>query len=578
MRIPLRCVRNALSMDGTLSQRELSQRTLFFALTSVASAALTLSLLMVWDEIFHAPYELVSFLLVLAASLGGVVVVLCKWRVTNTVIMTIAGIYVSTVALMDLHERSFGHTFWPTFVLVIDFLLVMQVPQQYTFGIVSFCVLWLVVMAAEERYRFGILDLPGLSSQGGENGRREFFQKMVECTDLPCPYEGSFTALIHALRVFLIDFVATRQFSRGMQKEQTSMEKTIDVVQEIASLLGGYEVERVSELLAVHEGELPQKIAEALAILEQNLRVYKAYLPPTCLPLDKEVDVPSATVSLRHSIEDMVSSEASLESKAPFSTAPISLSPVRATLLAINVKNSIAWVEEDCSKFSQVFTAVVMKALSVTNARRGMVDIFVGDRVQCSFNASKQCVLHADAGLLAVTALLQGTDEVAAAVNVGVATGPVFRGDMGCTSMRRFSMVGSLVRAVNGVERAGRSFGAPVLCNRVAFSDGECSHQMRLIPCKVQVAPDGPPEIVAELLVPSYNGPTPAKEWMYQIGRDWEDYNTAVLVYLRGEGSAAAVEDEAQIGACALRPVVVEACPSRSTLRFPAQYGGPLKV
>ena len=130
---------------------------------------------------------------------------------------------------------------------------------------------------------------------------------------------------------------------------------------------------------------------------------------------------------------------------------------------------------------------------------RGMVDVFIGDRVHCSFNTSRQCANHATSALHAATMLLQGLKL--SQVNIGVATGKVLRGDMGCEVMRRFSMVGTLVRDVHGMERAGRILGCDVLCNRMCFSDAECEHEMRLIPCKVEVsATSDTPEVVAELL------------------------------------------------------------------------------
>ena len=61
------------------------------------------------------------------------------------------------------------------------------------------------------------------------------------------------------------------------------MKCTINTVQEIAMLLAGYDVEKVAE--EEHGGELPEGMTTALRKLEQNLRVYKAYLPVCDLKL-----------------------------------------------------------------------------------------------------------------------------------------------------------------------------------------------------------------------------------------------------------------------------------------------------
>ena len=101
---------------------------------------------------------------------------------------------------------------------------------------------------------------------------------------LPCPRAVPFDAtMIAAVCVFVIDFIVTRGFAREVLKEQASMERTINAVQEIASLLARYDVEKVAELLEEHEHELPVGMTVALRALEKNLRSYKAYLPQTCL-------------------------------------------------------------------------------------------------------------------------------------------------------------------------------------------------------------------------------------------------------------------------------------------------------
>ena len=125
---------------------------------------------------------------------------------------------------------------------------------------------------------------------------------------------------------------------------------------------------------------------------------------------------------------------------------------------------------------------------------------------------------------------------LAASVNVGVAMGTVLRGDMGCDVMRRFSMVGTLVRDVHGMERAGRMLGCDVVCNRLCFSDAECEHDLRLLPCKVEVASGCEAQVVAEL-VSKQQSTSGTDEWMYQIGgkKHWASYNTVVRGYLRGE-------------------------------------------
>ena len=451
-----------------------------------------------------------------------------------------------TCLMYDVVGRGNGITVWPLLVLAVDYMLVLRLPDRYTVVVVFGVVIWLVVMGFEQILRFGILDMPGTTSQEGPNGRRAYFESLSQCDKTPCAIglDKAARNLIAPILVFVVDFVATRNFAREVRKEQATMERTINTVQEIASLLAGYDVERVAELLAEHGGELPIEMAFALRSLEENLRVYKAYLPKTCLPFaDSDKDLSEASGVSRTGTSAEVSSLGSMaiaNRRAP----PLVLSYITATLLAINIKITLATLKDDVASFSQLFTTMLLETLSAVERRRGMVDVFVGDKIHCSFNTSKKCASHASSSLHAAAVL---GSVFPSQINMAVATGSVLRGDMGCEVMRRFSMVGALVRDVLGIERAGRVFGCDVLCNRLCFSDAECEHNLRLIPCKVRVAEDSEDEVVAELLIDKEKGPVTVTEWMYAVGekKEWDDYNLAVRQYLK-DGTVAKTLDHTE--------------------------------
>ena len=554
LRVP-RWLEAVLSLDGTLDKKEQQKRTLFLALNVVSFVFIVVFLASVSSTVGDRPLEMIGSVLFMCTTCMSIVVVLTKTTLSVPFVVTVASLYGVAILCFDFSKRAFGSGTAHTLVLVVDLLLVMQTPARYTAAVVCCTIAWLLLMGIEEYVRFGLLDMPGLPSQGGADGRRAYFDSFTGCTDLPCARDSSHELLV-ALAVFVLDFVATRKFAHDILKEQASMERTISAVQEIASLLAGYDVEMVAELLAVHEAELPEGIRDALRKLEENLRVYKAYLPQTCLPYERRKTTYQLLASPRKAVFPRVpstdelttmscSSVASslLPTMATLTSLPLDLSSVSATLLTLNIKDTLHRLEEDSARFSDLFTTLLLKTLQATEVRRGMVDVFVGDRIHCSFNTSKQCASHATSALHAATLLLCGDDNnIAPHVNMGVATGKVLRGDMGCEVMRRFSMVGTLVRDVNVLERAGRVLGCSVLCNRLCFKESECEHQLRLVPCKVEVG-ESREEVVAELVVPE-EAATPAQaEWMYMLKGDkqWEDYNTAVRGYLRGELSASAV-------------------------------------
>ena len=529
-----RCIESALTLDGTLDAKERRMRELFFAINCTG---LVFMLFFSVTSYAYGGLRRWSSIGGVVTSLFSMVYILCKKKLTTPVVVGVCYSVAFLVCCADLLARCNGDTYWASLVLVVDMLLVLRVPTGYTAGLVFVVLVWLAVMTLEESFRFGIFDLPGLVPQDGEFGRRAAAYDRTNCDTLPCAIP-SVTVTLGAVLVFVGDFIATRGFARAILKEQATMERTISTVQEIASLLAGYDVEGVAEMLKVHEAALPEGMRDALQSIEENLRKYKAYLPQTCLPFDKEIVKDDSECDSDTTMSPNSSRAALLVTYVQ----PLDLSSTKATLLTLNIKDTLHRLEEDSARFSDLFTTLLLKTLQATEVRRGMVDVFVGDRIHCSFNTSKTCASHATSALHAATVLLCGDDNnIAPHVNMGVATGKVLRGDMGCEVMRRFSMVGTLVNDVNVLERAGRVLGCSVLCNRLCFSDAECEHQLRLIPCKIELAAGCDAEVVAELVVPKgARAASVVDEWMYVVGgkKDWEDYNLAVRSFMRGECSA----------------------------------------
>ena len=268
-----------LSLDGTLSPKEQTKRTLFLAYVVMASSLCLGNLALSYEEQWDIPAYFWASFVITASCLYVVVSILCRRPLTTNMVLRVLSLQAVAVYTWDLVGRGSGYFAWPLLVLIIDVLLVMQVPSRYTLGLVSFTVVWLVVVGMELVFRFGLLEMPGLTPLEGKHGRREAFTRRSDCSSPPCPVPFPPHGMNNSIVVFVIDFVVTRRFARGILKEQATMERTINTVQEIASLLAGYDVERVAELLAEHEGHLPEEMTSALRSLEENLRVYRPYLP-----------------------------------------------------------------------------------------------------------------------------------------------------------------------------------------------------------------------------------------------------------------------------------------------------------
>ena len=275
-------------MDGTLSSKARERRTRFFIFANAGLLALLVTFAISFSMQVKTPIYLAATVFCLIGFSIAVCAVLCRFRLNTHLVVGALYLVSAGFLLYDFTAHTMSTSQWPLLVLVIDMLLVMQVPARYSLGLVCFIVIWLILLGVEESFRFGLFDLPGLPAQEGEYGRQYFHDMRYDCATLPCPVKFPSSSLLGSLTVFVIDFIVTRGFAHEVLKEQASMERTINTVQEIASLLASYDVEKVAELLEAHRDELPEGMSAALRALEKNLRKYRPYLPAALFEVDED--------------------------------------------------------------------------------------------------------------------------------------------------------------------------------------------------------------------------------------------------------------------------------------------------
>ena len=270
---------DALSLDGTLSRKERDKRTQLFAFAIISGVLMILGYLATIQLHVHHHIYRTGTMIGFSGCLLLVGAILYKVRLTTPRVVCLLYLIAVAIFLWDLGARAISNIQWPMFVLIIDMLLVMQVPARYSLGLVVVVFVWLVLLSVEESFRFGLFDIPGMAKQEGDHGRLYYKNLHFSCDSPPCPQSFPPTTLVPAVAVFVIDFVITRGFAHEVLKEQEAMERTINAVQEIASLLAKYDVEGVARMLAARGSELPEEMYETLQTMEQNLRRYKPYLP-----------------------------------------------------------------------------------------------------------------------------------------------------------------------------------------------------------------------------------------------------------------------------------------------------------
>ena len=247
-----------------------------------AAACLTAGAFGIWVAA-HYQFHLGSLSGMVAGVIGIVWFAALALKVSSELLHALLYVTLSMTCLcIAMADVFFSGTYlmstWPLFVVVVDLTLVLRLKRGYSLAVVVCVVLWLAVSGAEKVWRFGLYDVP-LSRPAAD--RLEIFMDRSDCTTLPCGVEvvDAMVATLLGVFVFLIDFIATRGFAEEVAREQGRMQHTIATVQHIATLLASYDVDMVSEILTRTKSDLPSSMHTALAVLEQNIRAHRPYLP-----------------------------------------------------------------------------------------------------------------------------------------------------------------------------------------------------------------------------------------------------------------------------------------------------------
>eukprot|EP01061_Rhynchopus_euleeides_P009470 TRINITY_DN18662_c0_g1_i3.p1 TRINITY_DN18662_c0_g1~~TRINITY_DN18662_c0_g1_i3.p1 ORF type:complete len:621 (+),score=106.72 TRINITY_DN18662_c0_g1_i3:100-1863(+) len=556
-----------ISMDGKLSGKERSNRRVLFVLSVVETMCALFYILASSSDELNA-LAVVGHSTFLISSVPMALACICRVHITPFMVSAFIGAYAVGIIVVDLNIRTmWGTSVWSAFVLLADLALVMRLGSRFAAGLVGTLGLWVVINFCEDVYRFGLFDVPGTASS---EYRWKQIEQSSDCSTPPCPmgFNQAFLELFVSLIVLLVDFAATRGFAEEVEKEQAAMARTIETVEVVAQLLAGYDVDEVSKLLALTDGVLPSALHDALRSLEHNLRTYRPYLPKSCLPEMAAEECESALAA-------SVTGNSCANSYASESSSRVSLlmvrklgvvKPASATMLIANVRNTLHQLSVDSNAFSDVFDTLLHITMKAVEGRRGLVDVFIGDRIFASFNTSRACAVHATSASHAAKGIIRGTRRTAddMFVNIGIATGTLLCGDIGCVEMRRFSLIGSLSVVASGMERAARAFCLDVVCNKGTKLDAEHEHAFLLVPRLVRlvkITACGKTDHVEDTVEGDYPGSTfcahelctavdeavGPEEWLYEIGRQaarWAPLNRAVDAFVNG----ATIDEARQLG------------------------------
>ena len=362
---------------------------------------------------------------------------------------------------------------WPLGIVYLDVALYVRPPVRVYIELMSLLVVYLSVLGIESTYRFGIFNSNLVISQ------QDYFEESCSCESLPCKASGTLVFIVIQIAVLVIDFNLTREFAEGEHLDHSQMEITIQTVNSIAKLMADFDLTTARTVL--NESDIHVEMFDALDSMVSMLENYKPYLPMSCFQKTDTNSIPP-TGSSRQCLPNRLSS-AELNHNEVYNSRKQRREFVsrKATLLVSNIRQSMDVFESSQSVFADMIDQLVDYAADVMNKHHGVVDSFLGDRIYCSFGTSRRCARHAESGIHAAKSLLQimndifdadffnSNEKIKPSLNIGMASGKLVCGDLGCNKMMRYNLIGKLTLWVAVVERAGCLFEIPLLIDKIMF-------------------------------------------------------------------------------------------------------------
>eukprot|EP01061_Rhynchopus_euleeides_P036356 TRINITY_DN612_c0_g1_i3.p1 TRINITY_DN612_c0_g1~~TRINITY_DN612_c0_g1_i3.p1 ORF type:complete len:925 (+),score=262.84 TRINITY_DN612_c0_g1_i3:168-2777(+) len=336
----------------------------------------------------------------------------------------------------------------------------------------------------------------------------------------------------------------------------------------------------VMNLEAVDADRPPSMLSEVRGMeisfkqMLKNLVEYREYLPQSVLVESApECDDDMRSESCPRSREDNVTSRSdhlsstalSINESASRGLFDASVHNKHVTLLVSNIAGSHERRNQQC--LSDLISSYLEPIVQHARKHRGIVDDISGDRVMVSFNTSVACSSHRTNALDLCMVLQSQWGSLHATVNAAIATGPALCGPMGCHGLKKYNVVGRVASDVRAMERCGRSWGIPAICDASVACDAKYRFLLRkLVQAKMKSGKDTVlHEVVSEK---DLDG----AEWMYQMQSSrandvYRAYNAALSAVYEGDGEVAVkhLDDCTNVGNLDLLHALVKYCRENGT-------------
>eukprot|EP01061_Rhynchopus_euleeides_P036355 TRINITY_DN612_c0_g1_i2.p1 TRINITY_DN612_c0_g1~~TRINITY_DN612_c0_g1_i2.p1 ORF type:complete len:551 (+),score=180.62 TRINITY_DN612_c0_g1_i2:1023-2675(+) len=304
----------------------------------------------------------------------------------------------------------------------------------------------------------------------------------------------------------------------------------------------------VMNLEAVDADRPPSMLSEVRGMeisfkqMLKNLVEYRQYLPQSVL-VDSETEGPSASSSHDRRGSSGMGVGGVAPSDTHSSSSATKALPVRQlfdsslrsksiTLLCSNIRS--LHTSMDATPLGTIISSYLEPLVQCARQQRGVVDDVCGDRVIVSFNTTIPAVSH-NVNAVELTSVLRQQWKDTVQVNMAVASGKAVCGNMGCTGMKKYGVVGNVASNVRMLERCGNAWKVPVICDNTVAA--EVTHFFTLRKVVMVKLKRGNTTMLHDVVGNKSCG---TDEWMYQLeeSRNSDPYrllNNAVVSVYEGD-------------------------------------------
>ena len=456
-----------------------------------------------------------------------------RWQVTDRFLFWNSVVYCLSLILAEMDTSMMQETpAWPLFVLLVDVLIVCESPPDIVYMVVGTCCTWLVALSVEGHFRFGMFDI-----EWGGNAQ-VYRREHCDCENLPCSIGlwATLGTISSQLCVFLVDFYCTRGFALSVLKEKTRILSSIETANLIAESLSRFDLDEAERLL---EGAtIPSDLKVAFEQILCNLRSYRPYLPQSCFPENSCDEKTDTSLSEFDSKSKSGSKNSSKNGSSHDATVDAQLSirryfePFCASLLVGNIRNSFQVLESSHKSFESLISVLVSTSSDIIREHRGTIDLFLGDRIFANFGRNRthapSCVDAASAMVQATSAIVGPYQEASSnelSVNFGLGSGKLYCGDLGSTTLMRYSVIGKLSVFVGVIERVSNLTGTSILAEEGIYRLVKHTAEVR-VHLQTVLFNDST-HLLYEIVPKAAN--IEEAEWMYQLEQSgvgkWDAFN-----------------------------------------------------